>query len=184
MAEQDLVLLDHPTQDAGRAVKPGAASAVRSRLDWPDRILYQKNLQEQRHKIIVRKLDRVPFLQIFLFTSYYNRFFEMPKMGAKKAANLFQDLLLRGRYDGHLVFSFYRGEHDRPHNCLSVREHGSCEELQQLFIEYGNAYRNADHTCYRGDDKRRDVCFYFRCTVNQRISIRQLCRQISAYSGQ
>ena len=48
------------------------------------------------------------FLQIFLFTSYYNRFFEMPKMGAKKAANLFQDLLLRGRYDGHLVFSFYR----------------------------------------------------------------------------
>lgn len=77
-----------------------------------------------------------------------------------------------------------RGEHDRPHNCLSVREHGSCEELQQLFIEYGNAYRNADHTCYRGDDKRCDVCFYFRCTVNQRISIRQLCRQISAYSGQ
>ena len=60
MAEQDLVLLDHPSQDAGWAVKPEAASAVQSRLDWPDRILYQKNLQEQRHKISVRKLDRVP----------------------------------------------------------------------------------------------------------------------------
>ena len=60
MAEQDFVLLDHPIQDTGGAVKPQAASAVRSRLDRPDRILYQKNLQEQRHKICVRKLDGVP----------------------------------------------------------------------------------------------------------------------------
>ena len=60
MAEQDLVLLDHNTQDTGRAVKPVAATAVRSRLDWLDRILYQKNLQDRKRKISVRKLDRVP----------------------------------------------------------------------------------------------------------------------------
>ena len=60
MAEQDLVLLDHNTQDTGRAVKPVAATAVRSRLDWLDRILYQKNLQDRKHKISVRKLDGVP----------------------------------------------------------------------------------------------------------------------------
>jgi len=29
--------------------------------DWLDRILYQKNLQERKHKISVRELDRVPF---------------------------------------------------------------------------------------------------------------------------
>ena len=62
MAEQDLVLLDHNTQDTGRAVKPVAATAVRSRLDWLDRILYQKNLQDRKHKISVRKLDGVPEL--------------------------------------------------------------------------------------------------------------------------
>ena len=60
MAEQDFVLLDHPRQDTGKAVKPEAATTVQSRLDWPNRILYQKNLQERRHKISVRKLDRVP----------------------------------------------------------------------------------------------------------------------------
>ena len=60
MAEQCFVLLDHTKQDTGRAVKPVAASAVRSRLYWPNRILYQKNLQEEQHKICVRKLDRVP----------------------------------------------------------------------------------------------------------------------------
>ena len=61
MAEQCFVLLDHTKQDTVRAVKPVAASAVRSRLYWPNRILYQKNLQEEQHKICVRKLDRVPW---------------------------------------------------------------------------------------------------------------------------
>jgi len=60
MAEQDFVLLDHPKQDTGKAVKPIAATAVRSRLDWLYRILYKKNLQERKHKNSVRELDRVP----------------------------------------------------------------------------------------------------------------------------
>jgi len=41
----------------------------------------------------------------FPFTLYYNRYSEMPKMDAKKAANLFQDLLRVRRCDRRWLFS-------------------------------------------------------------------------------